>query len=105
MVAENKDFENLIKVYDRDKALFYLDPPYYGTEKYYSAEFSLEDHVRLTDTLRNIKGKFLLSYNDCEEIRELYKGFSVENIERQHNLVSRYADKDKKYQELIIKNY
>lgn len=32
VVIENKDFENLIRVYDRPGALFYLDPPYHGTE-------------------------------------------------------------------------
>ncbi|MFR8755580.1 MAG: DNA adenine methylase [Clostridium sp.] len=30
VVIENKDFENLIRVYDRPGALFYLDPPYHG---------------------------------------------------------------------------
>ena len=37
VVIENKDFENLIKVYDRPKALFYCDPPYHKTENYYNA--------------------------------------------------------------------
>ncbi|EAH6427856.1 DNA adenine methylase, partial [Campylobacter coli] len=27
--------------------------------------------------LKNIKGKFMLSYNDCELIRELYKDFNI----------------------------
>lgn len=34
-VIENKDFKNLIKTYDRDRALFYFDPSYYETEWYY----------------------------------------------------------------------
>lgn len=67
--------------------------------------FNIEDHKRLRDVLKNIKGKFLLSYNDCEEIRELYKDFNIEEIERHNNLVARYKDKDKNYKELIIKNY
>ncbi len=32
VVIEHKDFENLIKVYDRPAALFYCDPPYHSTE-------------------------------------------------------------------------
>ena len=39
VVIENKDFENLIKVYDRPKALFYCDPPYHKTENYYIMQF------------------------------------------------------------------
>ncbi|MBS6316282.1 MAG: DNA adenine methylase [Ruminococcus sp.] len=40
VVIEHKDFENLIKVYDRPNALFYCDPPYHTTEKYYDELFS-----------------------------------------------------------------
>ena len=34
---EHKDFADLIRVYDRKNALFYLDPPYVGTEGYYES--------------------------------------------------------------------
>ena len=44
MNIENKDFADLIKVYDRPTALFYLDPPYVNTEKYYDSPFSAQDH-------------------------------------------------------------
>ena len=32
VLIENKDFEDLIKVYDRPSSFFYLDPPYHTTE-------------------------------------------------------------------------
>lgn len=43
VVIENKDFEKLIKQYDRPEAFFYCDPPYYNTENYYCemAEYSV----------------------------------------------------------------
>ena len=44
VLIENKDFENLIKVYDRTSSFFYLDPPYHTTEKYYDIEFTEDDH-------------------------------------------------------------
>lgn len=105
VVVENKDFEGLIKLYDKPKSLFYVDPPYYGTEKYYTAGFTTDDHKRLKNTLANINGKFLLSYNDCEFIRQLYKEYNIEEISRNHNLVGRYTQIDHQYKELIIKNY
>ncbi|KNY24855.1 DNA adenine methylase [Pseudobacteroides cellulosolvens] len=104
VVVENKDFEDLITVYDRPDALIYCDPPYYGTEKYYQAQFTHEDHVRLGQRLENIKGKFILSYNDHGYIRELYRNYHIEEVERLHNLVSRY-DQDRSYKELLIRNY
>ena len=106
VVIENLDFERCIKRYDKEETLFYLDPPYFNTEAYYeNVEFGTEDHKRLRDVLNNIKGKFLLSYNDCEEIREFYKDFSIEEIERHNSLIGKYKGKDKNYKELIIKNY
>ena len=99
VVIEHKDFENLIKVYDRPAALFYCDPPYHSTEKYYDVQFGEADHIRLRDTLAEIKGKFLLSYNDDNFVRELYKDYNIEAVERAHNLASG------KFKELIITNY
>lgn len=104
VVIENKDFSDLIKVYDRSTALFYLDPPYHTTEKYYNCEFGEDDHIRLRDILKNIKGKFLLSYNDDEFIRELYKDFKIEAVSRNNNL-SNNRGKGREFKELIITNY
>lgn len=103
VVIENHDFEQLIKTYDRPGALFYLDPPYYEAEKYYPDRFNPEDHERLQKCLRDLKGKFILSYNDCQQIRELYKGFAIIEVERLDNLVNKIESR--KYKELIIKNF
>lgn len=99
VVIEHKDFENLIKVYDRPTAFFYCDPPYHTTEKYYDVQFTEADHIRLRNTLTAIKGKFLLSYNDDEFVRELYKDFNIEPVERSNNF------SNGKFKELIITNY
>lgn len=98
-MVENKDFENLIKVYDRPNALFYCDPPYHSTEKYYDIKFTEDDHLRLKNTLDCVKGKFVLSYNDDEFIRELYKDYTIVNVSRQNNLSTGT------YKEVIIKNF
>ncbi|MCI8409955.1 MAG: DNA adenine methylase [Lachnospiraceae bacterium] len=103
VVIENQDFECILKTYDKQDALFYLDPPYYETEKYYPDRFALEDHIRLRDAIGGIKGKFILSYNDCEYIRELYSNYNIISVERSHNLVQ--GEKKPKYKELLIKNY
>ncbi len=103
VVIENQDFEQLIKTYDRPEALFYLDPPYYEAEKYYPDRFNPEDHKRLRECLGGIKGKFVLSYNDCPRIRDLYEGYTLVEVERADNLVTK--SESRKYKELIIKNF
>lgn len=104
-MIEHKDFADLIKQYDREDALFYLDPPYYGTEKEYTVAFPKQDHERLFECLKNIKGKFVLSYNNCEYIRDLYKQYNIIEASRHSSLVGRYPEKEQKYRELIIKNF
>ena len=104
VVIENQDFETLIKHYDREDAFFYLDPPYFFTEDMYAVEFGRDDHIRLRDTLKNIKGRFLLSYNDCDEIRELYNGYSMLDFTRTHMMAQRY-EAGKEFKELLIGNY
>lgn len=110
VVIENKDFEKLIRQYDRPVSFFYLDPPYYDTESYYKnvgeEGFRKEDHIRLRDTLFSIKGKFLLSYNDCDFIRNLYDapGISIESYSRINNIKQRY-DNGAQFPEILIANY
>lgn len=103
VVIENLDFEKILKNYDKTDALFYLDPPYYETEKYYLDRFMPEDHERLKAALDGIKGKFVLSYNDCGYIRELYEGYTIIEVDRLHNLVQKEVKP--RYRELIIKNF
>jgi DNA adenine methylase len=103
-VIENKDFEALIKQYDRENAFIYCDPPYYQTEGHYEVVFRKEDHFRLQDTLVSCQGKWLVSYNDCEFIRELYKDFNIEAVSRINNLAQRY-DNGCEYAEVLISNY
>lgn len=104
VVIENQDFEVLIKHYDRDNTFFYCDPPYYETEGMYAACFTKEDHIRLRDTLKNCKGKFLLSYNDCPFIRELYKDFNIIECKRVHSMAQRY-NAGAEFAELLIGNF
>lgn len=103
-VIENRDFEILIKHYDRDNAFFYCDPPYYSSEYVYQCGFTWEDHLWLKNTLANTKGKWLVSYNDCTEIRELYDGYSFFDFKRIHSMVQKY-DAGREFPELLIANY
>lgn len=110
VVIENKDFEKLIRQYDRPVSFFYCDPPYFETEGYYKnvgeGGFTEKDHIRLRDTLMNAQGKFLLSYNDCELIRGLYDapGIQIDAYTRINNIKQRY-DGGAQFPEILIANY
>ncbi len=110
VVVENKDFEKLIRQYDRPTSLFYCDPPYHATEGYYQnigeGGFTEKDHIRLRDALLSMDGKFLLSYNDDAFVRELYNApnIQIEPVTRLNNIRQRY-DPNCQFAELLIANY
>lgn len=103
---ENKSFEYILKEYDYNEALFYLDPPYVGTENYYKNTngFGIKEHKLLNDLLKNIKGKFMLSYNDCELVRELYKDFNFKQLKVRYSLNNSVL-KRKESKEVLIMNF
>jgi DNA adenine methylase len=69
---EQMDCIDLIKKYDSPGTFFYVDPPYFKMEFYYSKDFPREKHQELADVLSNIQGKFALSYYDFDELKEFY---------------------------------
>jgi DNA adenine methylase len=70
--VEMMDCIDLIRKYDSENTFFYVDPPYYKMEFYYSKDFPREKHEELAKTLNNIKGKFALSYYDFDDLRTFY---------------------------------
>jgi DNA adenine methylase len=99
-----EDFERLISRLDRAETFFYCDPPYYDCPNCYEHEFGIEDHKRLAATLKRINGKFLLSYGDHMEIRQLYGWATIEEVSTRYSL-ARDATKRGRVTELLIRNY
>lgn len=72
VMIDQRDFRDIIRVYDGPNTLFYVDPPYVGREKQYKGGFSEKDHHDLAEMLNNIKGKAVVSYYEHPLIDELY---------------------------------
>jgi DNA adenine methylase len=71
--VESMDFQDVVEKYDSPTTYFYMDPPYYLTENYYSNHiFTRETHERLAVTLKNIKGRFGLSYYEFPQLKEWF---------------------------------
>lgn len=89
----NLDFTDVIND-NENKAVIYLDPPYYvkGNDLYQHG-FSIEDHKRLAKTLKNTNHKWILSYDDCFEIRELYNWAIIKDIDSVNYSITALKDK------------
>ncbi|SMO84909.1 DNA adenine methylase [Balnearium lithotrophicum] len=103
------DFRKVIEKYDTPNTLFYLDPPYVQKEHYYRIGFTEKDHRDLAEILKNIKGKFVLSYYPCELVEKLYKGFNwhTKEVSKPSYGVTVYSKVRSRPRgtELLIKNY
>ncbi|EAI8429622.1 DNA adenine methylase [Campylobacter upsaliensis] len=84
--VEMASFEAVFEKYSND--FFYCDPPYFleGDSKMFKGIYPMRNfpihhnnfnHELLAICLKNHKGKFILSYNDCEFVREVYKDFKI----------------------------
>jgi site-specific DNA-adenine methylase len=106
--VENLDFEQVIKKYDSETTYFYTDPPYWKTENYYSNhDFDRNDHERLANCLKGIKGKFSLSYYDFELLNTWFPQINY-RWERKSFAKAAAAKKNTKQnmgEELLIMNY
>jgi len=71
--VENLDFADVMMKYDSPTTYFYLDPPYWKTENYYSNhDFDVNDHRRLADLLKSTQGRFSLSYYEFPQLFEWF---------------------------------
>jgi DNA adenine methylase len=89
----NLDFADVIE--DTEcRCLLYIDPPYYvkGNDLYQHG-FTVEDHERLANALRNTEHAWVLSYDDCYEVRQLYKWANVEPLDVNYSITA-MKDKD-----------
>ena len=107
---ENMDFEEVIRKYDGDKTYIYSDPPYYivGEGNYYSKhDFTREDHLRLANTLKSIKGKFSLSYYHFEQLEQWFprSDYRWESKEFHKAAMAKSGKAQTKGVELLIMNY
>lgn len=84
--VECLSFEKVFELYPHD--FYYLDPPYFldGDSKMFKGIYPMRNfpvhhngfnHALLAEKLKKHKGRFVLSYNDCEWVREAYKDYKI----------------------------
>lgn len=98
----NWDFEDCLdhSIKSQDATFFYLDPPYYvkGNELYQHS-FSQSDHERMRDLLRDDDRPWVLSYDDCPEIRAMYDWAAITEIQANYTI-----NTSRNRRELVIVN-
>jgi DNA adenine methylase len=105
----NLDYEPVVTA-PGDNVFIFLDPPYFSTTKsrLYGKNGDLHagfDHERFASVMSNCKHKWLITYDDCEEIRKLFKKAFVMPWNLQYGMNNYLQDTARKGNEIFISNY
>ena len=110
VTIENLDFRELLKRYPpRDVDLWYMDPPYVVAGErgdYYVHDFTDEDHkgiLEVCDEIDAAGGKFMVSYDDRNRIRELFSNYNVGEVTTKY--AGNLSKRNTVIKELVITNY
>ena len=97
----NEDWEQTIQRYDGVNTFFYFDPPYHATAKVHThGDDQLE---RLASVLPQLKGKWLLSYDNAPEVRQAFAKFDIIPVTSRYTLAS--GSNTIKGTQVLIANY
>lgn len=103
---ENLDFEDCIRKHDRDGMLFYIDPPYFDCERYYTIGKN-DIHNRLSECINTVKGKVIISYYEFDGLRKMYSSDKFNFVKYGINCQNgnRLKKHSSKREEILIKNF
>jgi len=104
--VENKDFQEVVVKYDSPTTYFYMDPPYWKTENYYSNhDFDVNDHTRLAECIKGIQGKFSLSYYDFPQLSQWFPKDQYRWEQKDFSKAASTKKEKNMGTELLIMNY
>lgn len=85
VTIENEPYLDILERYDGPNTVFYLDPPYQGTEYQYESEGF--DHYELYQAVSRLEGRSLISYDslphwygDGFQVATKDAGFAIDNV-------------------------
>jgi len=106
VVIECRDFTDIIKIYDSENTVFYLDPPYIEREDFYRIPFTSLQARQLVNLLNSIKGYYLLKIHEDQE--RYYTGLKyVSRIPLEHvkRMTVSVGEEREKFTYIFLTNY
>lgn len=101
---ENLAWSDCVDRYDRPHTFFYMDPPYWQTEGY-GVDFPFQEYERIADFMRTCKGKAMVSINDHPDIRQVFEGFHMEQLNIKYSVANQRRGGSATSAELVIMNW
>ena len=105
----NTDYSEVLHA-DGENVFIFLDPPYYTATKsaLYGDGGELHkgfDHERFANEVKSCNHKWMITYDDCDYIRELYKDYKIIPFELMYGMRNVSKNATMKGNEVVILNY
>jgi DNA adenine methylase len=105
----NLDYEELLTEQGENVFIF-IDPPYYSATKsaLYGKNGHLHknfDHIRFANNLKNCQHKWLITYDDCPYIKDLFSFTNIIEWDLTYGMRNVIKNSDQTGKELFISNY
>lgn len=92
VVVERLAWSDFLARYDTPETLFYLDPPYFGSEGDYGRDlFGRDQFEAMAGALKGLRGRFILSLNDHPDVRRIFEAFEIEAVGTHYGLAGKGA--------------
>jgi DNA adenine methylase len=103
------DYSELLREPGEDVFIF-LDPPYYTATKsaLYGKNGELHkgfDHERFAEEVKKCPHKWMITYDNCDYVKEMYKDFNVIPFEFAYGMRNVTANAEMTGKEVLITNY
>ncbi len=104
---ECKDALEVIKQRDSEVTLFFIDPPYFNSNQGHYKGYNETDYINLLDTLKTIKGKFILSSYPSEVLSRYLSenpNWNAVSFDMNKDAANK-KEKGKRKTEVVVKNF
>jgi DNA adenine methylase len=102
--VENESWEKIFELYDAPATFFFLDPPYFDAGGQAYTGWSREQLETFCTAVKALQGSWMVTFQDCAEIRSLLAGFPIKAIERANGIGNNTGKTGRVYREVIITN-
>ena len=102
VVVENIPFERCFKNYDSADSFFFCDPPYQNAPTGTYAGWDEKQLQHFRSEVGRLKGRWVVTLNDSEYIRDLFKGCRLKPVVTRNQAVNRRTHGKATFGELII---
>lgn len=100
---ERLSWEKCLNLYDHEDAFFFLDPPYLDGAGDSYAGWSEHELTRFCQRLTTLRGRWLFTFQDCEQVRTLMSGYALKAVTRANGIGNNgKVRKGRKYAEVIV---